>query len=81
MLKANLTGGARRRSSANSVPRQTARKACVPLANTSASVSGTSVSENECELRRNSSSTGQRSVTNTPSASAHQAISGEWIGS
>ena len=43
----------------------TATKACVPLVKTSASVSGMSVSEKECELRRNSSSTGQRSVTST----------------
>jgi hypothetical protein len=35
------------------------------------SVDGTSVSENECALRRNSSSTGQRSVTNTIGASTH----------
>ena len=58
-----------------------AKNACVPLAKISASVSGTSVSENECDERRNSSSTGQRSVTSTISASAHHAISGAWIGS
>ncbi len=55
-------------------------KACEPLAKTSASVSGTSVSEKECELRRNSSSTGKRSLNSTASASTHQAISGAWIG-
>ena len=49
----------------------TATKACVPLVKMSASVSGMSVSENECVLRRNSTSTGQRSVTNTMMPSAH----------
>ena len=33
-----------------SVPAITATSACVPLVKTSASVSGTSVSENECAL-------------------------------
>ena len=60
----------------------TATKACVPLAKTSASVSGTSVSEKECELRRNSQldrpALGDSRIA---IASAHQAISGAWIGS
>ena len=81
-LKANLTAGARRSSSATSAPAMTATKACVPLVKMSASVSGTSVSEKECVPRRNSSSTGQRSVTNTMMPSAHhQPTSGPRIGS
>ena len=75
-LKANLTAEARRSTSATAVPSVIARNACVPVAKISASVNGTSVSENECELRRNSSSTGQRSVTTMASASTHHAISG-----
>ena len=60
----------------------TAMKACVPLVKMRASVSGISVSENECALRRNSNSTGQRSVTNTMTASAHhQPTSAPRIGS
>ena len=59
-----------------------AMNACVPVAKTSASVTGMSVSEKECELRRNSSSTDQRSATNTTRPSIHhQAISGPWTGS
>ena len=73
-LNANLTGDARRSSSATSAPAITAANACVPLVKIRASVSGTSVSENECALRRNSSSTGQRSVTNTMIPSAHHQL-------
>ena len=52
----------------------------MPVAKTSASVSGMSVSVNACVARRNCSSIGQRSVTTTTmSTSAHQAISGPWI--
>ena len=81
-LKANLTAGPRRSNSATRAPAMTATKACVPLVKISASVSGMSVSENECELRRNSSSTGQRSVTNTMIPSTHhQPTSAPKIGS
>jgi hypothetical protein len=81
-LKANLTADTRRSSSATSAPAITATKACVPLVKISASVSGMSVSENECELRRISSSTGQRSVMNTAKPRTHhQPISAPRIGS
>ena len=52
-------------SSATNMPASTAKNACVPVAKTSASVIGMSVSEKECVLRRNSSSTGQRSPAST----------------
>ncbi len=80
-LKKNLITGSRRRSSAITVPLRIATNACVPLAKISASASGTSVSEKECELRRNSSSTGQRSHIKTIAARTAQTISGAWIGS
>ena len=72
----------KRRGKETSAPAMTATKACVPLVKMSASVSGTSVSEKECVPRRNSSWTGQRSVTNTMMPSAHhQPTSGPRIGS
>ena len=80
-LKASFTGGIRRRTAPTSRPANTARKACVPVAKTSARVSGTSVSVNACVARRNCISIGQRSVTMTMRPRAHQAISGLWIAS
>ena len=79
-LKTNLTGGSRRSSSATSVPASTAKNACVPVAKTSASVSGMSVSENACELRRNSQLDRPALGDEHHEASAHQAISGPWTG-
>ena len=81
MLKKNLTIGMRRSVSAISEPPTIAQKACEPVVKTSATESGMSVREKEWELRRNSSSTGERSVKSTSSAITYQAISGAWMAS
>ena len=78
-LKQNLTIGMRRSASAISEPPTIAQKACEPVVKTSATESGMSVSEKECELRRNSSSTGKRSVNSTSTAITYQGISGVWM--
>jgi hypothetical protein len=70
-LNANLIADPRRSRSATNAPVITATNAWLPLVKMSASVSGTSVSEKECVPRRNSSSTGQRSVMKTMMPSTH----------
>ena len=79
-MKQNFTSVKRRSTSPIRKPPAIAQKACEPVVKTSAIESGMSVSEKvSCELRRNSSSTGKRSVNTTSAAITYQGISGVWM--
>jgi hypothetical protein len=79
-LNTSFTGARRRSASALPAPTTMAATAPPPLQNTSASVSVRSLKENEWELRRKCSSTGQRSEARNATAMIHQGIAGCWSG-